>query len=136
MNILRKGMVGAAAAVALAALPATAGATEPNSTASPPEAQLLGQCTAKPWFCGIIRNLSSSNQALRVTTDWSGRNNPSTWVSVPRGQTSRDRGVLDADGYWVARGCTAYQGVFTHQGPQWVQVHDLPGGEWQVKYRC
>ncbi|MFD2473653.1 hypothetical protein [Amycolatopsis silviterrae] len=133
MNTLRKVTVGATAAIALAALPAIAQATEPHRA---PEAQPMDECKVKPWFCGFIRNLPSSNQALRVTTDWPRRNNPSTWVSVPRGKNSREVGVLDADGYWVARGCTAYQGIFTYKGPQWVQVHDLPSAEWQVKYRC
>ncbi|MEV7555764.1 hypothetical protein AB0N89_39615 [Amycolatopsis sp. NPDC089917] len=134
---MRKIAVGLAASAVLFVVPTAANAATANPAPSPPDVGIMGECSPYPLLCGVIRNLSSSNHGLRITKAWGDRHDSGSWTTLAPGKNSRDSHVKDADGYWVARGCTAKQGIFEYKGPRWVKVSNLPlGTEWKVKYRC
>lgn len=137
MKVMRNLAVGLTVSAALFAAPASANAATAEPVPSQPDVGTMEECDPYPLLCGVIRNLSSSNRGLRITKAWGDRHDSSSWTTLAPGKSSRDSHVRDADGYWVARGCTAKQGLLKFKGPRWVKVSNLPiGSEWHVKYRC
>lgn len=102
--------------------------------AGPAGVRPQGQCTGG-WFCGVIRNDSSSNDLLLITANWG--KGPNYYLRI--GQSSDEIGVRDADGFYVNSGCRALiftgQADPTYDGPQWVRVHDT-GWQLRVRIRC
>ncbi|MFC4530361.1 hypothetical protein [Sphaerisporangium dianthi] len=94
----------------------------------------MGTCSLGGLLCGVVKNNSASDDLLRITTDWGNYNNSSTWRALSPGQSSKDIGVKDADGFYVWSGCSAYYGGSWYTGPFWKKVYD--GDDRNIRLDC
>jgi hypothetical protein len=73
--------------------------------------------------CGRIKN-RDRQQWLRITNDWSQRENQRTWRFVKPGKTGRDANVKDVDGFFVGNGCRMTLGWIRTIGPGWYRIRN------------
>lgn len=93
------------------------------SVASGDARAAMGECSLGGWLCGHIYN-DDNNQTLRITNDWGHRSESGTWRTLTVGQSSRDVGVKDADGFWIPSGCRGTVAFVQDVGSGWHKVRD------------
>ncbi|GAA4195056.1 hypothetical protein GCM10022252_40320 [Streptosporangium oxazolinicum] len=119
----------AAATLLLSAALSTspAHADDPGTGSGSGDVSTLGTCTDFGiTLCGVIYNHFGSNASLRVTNNWIGT--PDNWVWVPPGKSSKDVGVVDADGFFIYTDCPGKDAVnpwLKYPGPKWYKVTDI-----------